>query len=265
MFDVQQKARYLGAPGIFADCDSVAMVEAFAWPDPDYLDFTEILDALDRTGEVYRAASFLSPFFHEVADFFGMDSYFTRMYTNPEVVHAVTRHVVDFYREGNRRLFALAGDRIDGCFFFNDFGTQKTTMVSLDLLRTFVLPYLAELVADGRDHGYQVLLHSCGAVAEVVPDMIAMGMDVLHPLQARAEGMDASSLASRFQGRIAFMGGIDTQELLVNGTPDEVAEDVRRVKARLGPAFVVSPSHEAILPNVPPENVEAMARAAIES
>ena len=60
------------------------------------------------------------------------------------------------------------------------------------------------------------------------------------------------------------MGGIDTQELLVNGTPDEVAEDVRRVKKLLGPNLIVSPSHEALLPNVPPENIEAMAMAAVE-
>ncbi|NQT20513.1 MAG: hypothetical protein HQ592_12460, partial [Planctomycetes bacterium] len=60
----------------------------------------------------------------------------------------------------------------------------------------------------------------------------------------------------------AFLGGIDTQDLLVNGTPDAVRADVRRVKDLLGPCLVVSPSHEALLPNVPPENVLAMAEEA---
>ena len=74
--------------------------------------------------------------------------------------------------------------------------------------------------------------------------------------------MDAETLAREFKGRIAFMGGIDTQELLVHGTPAEIKADVQRVKALLGPQLIVSPSHEAILPNVPPANIAAMAEAA---
>ncbi len=75
--------------------------------------------------------------------------------------------------------------------------------------------------------------------------------------------MSAESLARDFGGRISFLGGIDTQDLLVNGTPADVRADVRRVKALLGPCLIVSPSHEAILPNVPPENVLAMAEEAV--
>jgi len=75
--------------------------------------------------------------------------------------------------------------------------------------------------------------------------------------------MDAESLARRFKGRIAFVGGIDTQELLVHGTPEEVKAEVRRVMGLLGPNLVVSPSHEALLPNVPPENVLAMSEAVV--
>lgn len=71
--------------------------------------------------------------------------------------------------------------------------------------------------------------------------------------------MDADTLARDYKGKIAFMGGIDTQQLLVHGTPEQVRADVRRVKQLLGPSLVVSPSHKALLPNVPPENVLAMA------
>ena len=90
------------------------------------------------------------------------------------------------------------------------------------------------------------------------------GVNALHPLQARACRMDAETLARDFKGRIAFVGGIDTQELLVHGTPEDVRAEVRRVKSLLGPNLVVSPSHEALLPNVSPENVVAMAEAALE-
>ena len=76
--------------------------------------------------------------------------------------------------------------------------------------------------------------------------------------------MDAGTLAERFRGRIAFIGGVDTQHLLVHGTPAEVREEVFRIRKLLGPRLIISPSHEAILPNVPPENIEAMAQAVFE-
>ncbi len=62
-------------------------------------------------------------------------------------------------------------------------------------------------------------------------------------------------------GKVTFIGGIDVQDLLVNATPAQVEEEVRRVARLLGP-LVISPSHKALLPDVPPENVAAMARAA---
>ena len=98
----------------------------------------------------------------------------------------------------------------------------------------------------------------------MIDRLIEAGVDCLHPLQARAWNMDAETLARDFKGRIAFMGGIDTQELLIHATPQEVKAEVRRVKELSGPCLIVSPSHEALLPNVSPENVQAMAEAAIE-
>ena len=74
--------------------------------------------------------------------------------------------------------------------------------------------------------------------------------------------MDAQTLAHDFGGKTSFMGGIDTQDLLVHASPDEVRRDVARVRDALSPRLIVSPSHEAVLPNVPPANIQAMAEAA---
>ena len=153
---------------------------------------------------------------------------------------------------------------VDGFFFGNDFGTQVDLICGPDQFDEFIMPWFARFTRQAHDHGYQAILHSCGAIHKVIDRLIGAGVDCLHPLQARAANMDADTLARDFKGRIAFLGGIDTQDLLVNGTPEEVAADVRRVKELLGPRLIVSPSHEAILPNVAPANVEAMARAALE-
>jgi uroporphyrinogen decarboxylase len=109
-----------------------------------------------------------------------------------------------------------------------------------------------------------VLLHSCGSVHRIIDRLIDAGIDCLHPLQAQAFGMDADSLAGEFNGRIAYLGGIDTQRLLVGGTVQEIKEDVRRIQRTLGPHCIISPSHESLLPNVPPRNVAAMSDAALD-
>ncbi len=264
MFDMQRKGKELSAAGYFADCESVTEVEDYDWPDPDYLDFTEVMNLLKNSLEVYRASGFWSPFFHEVCDFFGMENYFMKMYTHPEVVHAVTKQIVDFYLEANRRFFRAAGNMVDGFFFGNDFGTQSGLMISPELFGEFVSPYLKQLTEIGHEFDRQVILHSCGSIYRVIPDLIGFGVDALHPIQAKAANMDAESLAKDFRGKVAFIGGIDTQDILVNATPEQVKEDVRRVKDLLGPSVVISPSHEALLPNIPPQNIVAMAEAAME-
>jgi len=247
---------------VFAECEEVDEVEAYEWPNPDYLDFSEVLDLLRNAGEVYRASGMWSCFFHITADLFGMENYFIKMHTDPEVVHAVTRHVCEFYLAANERLFAQACGEIDAYFFGNDLGTQLDLLVSPEQLERFVMPWTRKLVDQGHAHGYQVMHHCCGAIHKIIPSFIDAGIDALHPLQAKAANMDAETLARDFKGKIAFVGGIDTQDLLVHGTPEQIRADVRRVRELLGPSVVISPSHEALLPNVPPENVLAMAEEA---
>lgn len=264
MFDMQRKGEDHGAAGVFSGCEDVLEIEEFEWPNPDYLDFTEVLRRLRDAGDVYRASGFWCPFFHEVANFFGMENYFIKMHTHPEVIHTVTKHIVDFYLEANARFFDQAQDLVDALFFGNDFGSQLDLLISPASFEEFVFPYFRQLTDLGHQHGLQVILHSCGAIKKVIPNLIHLGVDALHPLQAKAVHMDAETLAAEFKGKVAFIGAIDTQDLLVNGTADQVRQDVRRVKELLGPNLVVSPSHEAVLPDVPPENLEAMAKEAIQ-
>ena len=253
----------LHADDCFAECETEADVDAaFRWPDPDEFDLTPWLDALQRAEGYYRLSGNLSMFFHSncFKGFGGMQHYFTRMYTHPETVHAVTRRANDYYLTLNRRFFELAGDSMETFKISHDFGTQRDVMMRPKMFEEFIFPYLKEEIDLGHEYGYHVLLHCCGAIRRILPRLLELGIDLLHPIQARAPGMDAESLAE-LKGQVAFVGGIDTQDLLVNGTPVEVEEEVRRVARVLGP-LVISPSHEAVLPDVPPENVEAMARAA---
>jgi uroporphyrinogen decarboxylase len=264
MFDAGLDKEMHGQDGPFANCEDAADVENFPWPDPDYLNFDLCISKLKNAGDCYRASGFWTCFYHNVMDLFGMESYMVKMYTHPDVVHAVTDKVCEFYYEANERFFKVAGDLVDGFFFGNDFGTQLDLICGPKQFDEFIMPWFRKFTNQGHAHGYQVILHSCGAIHKVIDRLIDANVDCLHPLQAKAADMHAEKLATDFKGKISFLGGIDTQVLLVNGSPAEVKADVQRVKKLLGPNLIISPSHEAILPNVPPENIAAMAEAVVE-
>jgi uroporphyrinogen decarboxylase len=263
-FDLRAAKTSHGQAGPLAGCEVPGDIQEYDWPNLAYLDFEETLAALQSAGDVYRASGFWCPFFHDVMDLFGMENYLVKMYTKPAVVHAATERVCQFYLDANERFYERAAGLIDGFFFGNDFGTQLDVILSPALFDEFVMPWFDKFTGQAHRHGYQVILHSCGSIHRVIGRLVASGVDCLHPLQAQARNMDADTLARDFKGKIAFMGAIDTQRILNRATPDEVKAEVRRVRDLLGPDLILSPSHEAILPDVPPRNVAAMAEAAHE-
>ncbi|MBW2084627.1 MAG: hypothetical protein JRI54_01175, partial [Deltaproteobacteria bacterium] len=87
-----------------------------------------------------------------------------------------------------------------------------------------------------------------------------IGVDILNPIQVSAAGMDSKELKKEFGKEITFWGGgVDTQHILGNGTPEQVRDDVKRRIDDLAPGggFVFAAVHN-IQPNVPPENIVAM-------
>ena len=146
----------------------------------------------------------------------------------------------------------------------DDLGGQDRTLFSPATYRTLVKPLHRELFAFLHAHtDAKVFFHTCGAVRELIPDLIEIGVDVLNPVQVSAAGMDSAALKREFGRDLVFWGGgVDTQRVLGSGTPDEVRTEVRRRVGDLAPGggFVFAAVHN-IQPNVPPENVLAMRSA----
>ena len=253
----------LSAEGCFANAEKVSDIERYPWPDAKHLDFAGLYESIAKHRDKMVFTGMWCPFFHILADFFGMENYFIKMHENPAVVDAATERVVDFYVEANDLFFSKLGGAADVMFFGNDFGTQLDLFISPETFRRFVLPSFKRIIEVGVKYGKIIMLHSCGSIYRIIPDLIEAGVEVLHPIQAQAAGMDAGSL-SQYKDDLAFLGGIDAQSFFVNASPAEIKEEVRRVRGALGPNIVISPSHEEILPNVPAENVVAMAEAARE-
>lgn len=251
------------AAGIFANCTDAKEVEEYPWPDPEYVNCDSLKENIKPISEYAILGGTWAPFFHNVANFIGMENYFVKMYECPEVVDAVTEHIVDFYLAANEKIFTAADGAIDIYFFGNDFGSQKGLLISPKMFRRFILPHMRRLVEHAKSFGLKVMIHSCGGVGEVISDFIDIGIDGFHPMQVEAVSMSPEKLAADFKDKLTFVGGISMQQLLRKGTPEQVRENVRYMKKLLGNGYVVSSSHEAILPNVPPENLAAMFDEAI--
>jgi uroporphyrinogen decarboxylase len=97
----------------------------------------------------------------------------------------------------------------------------------------------------------------------VIPDLIEVGLDLLDPIQPQAAGMNPEALFEAFGDRLSFHGGIDEQELLPHGTPEQVYRETTRIIDVLGRngGYVVAAAHN-VQGDTPPENVEAMCQAA---
>ena len=186
----------LSAAGCFAEAEDISDIEKYPWPDIKYLDFTDIYKEIDKYSDKMVFTGMWSCFFHNICDFFGMENYFIKMYENPEIVEALTEKVVDFYVAANDKFFAGLGDRADVMFFGNDLGTQRDLMISPDNFRKFVLPSYKRIIAVGKKYNKKIMLHSCGSIYRIIPDLIEAGVDIIHPIQAQAAGMSAKDLAT---------------------------------------------------------------------
>jgi len=155
---------------------------------------------------------------------------------------------------------------IDWLWTGDDVGGQEAMVMSPRCWREMIAPHLARIVAVGKGQGLPVAYHSCGAIRAIIPDLIAMGIDVLNPIQSNCPGMAAGELAREFGSEMAFMGGVDTHELLPRGSSAEVYDATRRlidVMTQHGGGYILAASH-AVPPETPIENILAMYAAAGE-
>lgn len=256
--------RTLNSPGFFEDIDDPAAVDAFPWPDPlQHIDPEECRQVVDSAPADRAILGVVwSAHFQDACAAFGMETALMNMVSEPDVFRAVIDRITQFYLAANGAFYQATQGKLDAVLIGNDFGSQTGLMLSPDLIREFVFPGTRALVEQAQRHGLKVIHHSCGAIRELIPDLIELGVDVIHPIQALAKGMDAEGMARDFGDRVSFCGGVDAQHLLVRGSPEEVTQRVRELRELFPTGLIISPSHEAILPDIPPANIKALFEAA---
>ena len=167
------------------------------------------------------------------------------------------------------RLIDMLGDLVQVVFLTGtDFGTQQGLFISLKAYRELFKPFherVNRLVH--QKSRWKTFIHTCGAVSDLIPDLVEAGFDVLNPVQCSAAKMDARTLKREFGRDVVFWGGgANTQRTMAFGTPEEVYREVRQRIEIFGDGggFVFNTVHN-VQATTPTENMLAMFRALRES
>jgi uroporphyrinogen decarboxylase len=153
---------------------------------------------------------------------------------------------------------------LDWLWTGDDVAGQQCMMMNPRQWRTLIKPRLARIVAAGTDRNVPVAHHCCGAMRDIIPDLIEIGVTVLNPIQFGCTGMDASALKREFGTSLTFMGGLDTIGLIPRGSAGEVYAATRDLIDTMtidGGGFILAASH-TIPPETPVANIFAMYAAA---
>jgi len=244
---------------------SVAELKRHPWPTPDFFDHSVMLGQCERYPEhavLYEG----SDLFTRPAILRGMENLLLDMVERPELAHFIFEKFTAFYCEDLTRALEATRGGFQLYCEWSDFGTQQGLLISVPMWREFCAPYLKRLIDVCHSGGVKFMLHSCGAIRQLVPDFIALGVDILDPIQAAAKGMDPAGLQREFGSSLCFHGGVDTQTTLPFGTPQDVRNAVRDRVATLGArgGYIIAPGHN-IQPDTPMENILAMYESALRS
>ncbi|MCX7819109.1 MAG: methyltransferase [Kiritimatiellae bacterium] len=198
-----------------------------------------------------------------------VEEWYVSLAARPAYVRAVFDRQLEIALRNLERMIARLGELVDVVLLTGtDFGEQRGLFVSPEMYRELFKPYhiAVNRLVHARSQ-WATMIHSCGSVFDLIPDFIEAGFDVLTPVQCSAAKMDPRTLKRDFGRDLVFWGGgVNTQQTLPFGTPEQVYREVReRIEIfGEGGGFVFNTIHN-IQANTPTENMLAMFRAIRDS
>jgi uroporphyrinogen decarboxylase len=237
---------------------------AYPWPDPaDPVRRRGLKDQVRRlraSGDFALVLNLPSAFVHVTQYLRGFEDWFVDIMADRPLFELLADAVLEVNLAACAEILDEVGGEVDVAMCSDDLGMQGGLMVSPECYREVIKPrhrrYFDLVHAKSPA---KVFFHTCGAVSEIIEDLIEIGVDVLHPVQVSAAGMDPETLKERFGRRLAFWGAVDTQRLLPHGSVEEVRAEVSRLIDVLGRGggYVLGAVHN-VQPDVPVANLLAM-------
>ncbi len=240
-----------------AEIESIEDVENYNWPSAQWFDYESIKQQCEKYKDKAIVIGHEGPF--QIAAFIRpMEDLLYDMAAQPEIAKRIYDRMVEFELEYYERIFEVADGNIAILRPHDDYGTQISLLFSKDMWCDFFKDNTKKLVDLTHKYKAFYMQHSCGAVRNIIPELIKCGVDVLEPLQ-KVAGLEPENLKRDFGTDISFHGGIDTQGVLPHGTPEQVIAETRHyidvLNKNGGYILMASQAFEG---DVPIENIEAM-------
>jgi uroporphyrinogen decarboxylase len=254
----------VGRPLAGASLDDL---EHYPWPDPRRIDPAQINTLRERARYLYEETPYVVCGRHPYFGVFelgcwmcGFDDFLYRLAGDAEFVLRFFEIILDYQKRVDEIYYGAIGRYLHYTTSGDDFGTQTGPFLSVRMFERLIKPFLAARIAHIQKFTGAAFFHpSCGAIRPLIPSLIDAGVQILNPIQPRAFEMEPERLKAEFGRHLTFYGGIDTQLLLPNGTPEEISSEVRRLIGVLGAqgGYILSPAH-VFQKDVPLENVIAL-------
>lgn len=249
---------------------TLADLDAYPWPDGSHPSrFEGIREKARRLYEDTQyslvAGAIWSGIFQECWYLRGMQNFLMDMILNKKFAQALLEKVAEVHIRLWVAFLEQVGDYVDMVETADDLGGQNGTLISPEIYRELIKPVQRRLYETIRQHtNAKIFYHTCGAVEPLIGDLIEIGVQVLNPIQPLPGLMDPEMLAERYGNSVIFHGGLDVQNLLTEGTPEQIRASVHHYYKVLGvDRFIMAPS-PTVLPGVPPQNLLAAFEAAKE-
>lgn len=255
------------AAGVYDECvchplaehESVQQIEKnYTWPDPDWWDYSEISEQIKGHEDKPIRGGGSEPFL-TYCELRGQEQAYMDLVLNPEMVHYCLDKLFDLAYKNTARIYEQIPGQVMISYVAEDLGSQETLLFSPKNIREFLLPRMKRMMYLVHDAGAYVFTHSDGAIRDVIPDLIAIGTDVLNPIQWRCKGMERDGLKRDFGDKLIFHGAMDNQQTIPFGSVEDVRQEVLDNLRILGEGggYILAPCHN-IQAIGPPENVVAM-------
>jgi len=244
-----------------ADAKSIEDLQKYNWPKPGWWNFDcldKVLDKINPNQE-YHLRYRIGSIFETAWSLRGLDNMLMDLAVNPNLACYIMDRITEVHLENLRTVLDKAADKIDMVYSYDDLAQQNSTLMSRDMWMSTIALRQKKLFDLATKYNKPVMYHTCGDIKTLIKDLSEIGVDLLNPVQTSALKMNFRQIKNEYGQMVAFHGGIDIQQLLPNGSLDQVKSEIALAKQYLGRdgGYILAPTHH-IQADTPLENILAI-------
>lgn len=229
---------------------------------PDPLDPSRFTGLKEKTERLYRETEYslwagvVNSLFYFAWCLRGIEEFMTDLYGNPRVAEYIMDTIVDWNLGFFEGFYSRIGPYIDVFWIGDDWGIQDGCLISPVYFKKEVVPRFKKMISFIKSMtDARCCYHTCGATYWCLDDLIEMGVDIVHPLQANAAGNDTARIKDEYGKRLVFHGGTNNQGVFHENIAILTIDTLQRIKDMApGGGYIFSSGHN-IQANMPPENI----------